>query len=151
MQTKNALLVSSIFILAALSSCTTVVSPTFEGPNDQAGSAMILEGTSWDLFAVRKSTILEGTRFTLSFEGEQVTGNSGCNRYFGSYDIEGNQISFSGIGMTEMACLEPEGLMEQEQYLLAFLGDIVRYELDEQQLFLFRSDGEALSFNAVQE
>jgi heat shock protein HslJ len=151
MQTKHVLLMSSIFLLTVLSSCTAPVSPTVEGPSDQVGSELILEGTSWDLFAVRKTTILEGTQFTLAFEGGQVNGNAGCNRYFGSYEIVGNQISFSGIGMTEMACLDPEGLMEQEIYLLAFLGDIMRYDLDERQLFLFRADGEALSFNAVQE
>jgi heat shock protein HslJ len=142
---------SSIFLLAALSSCTAAVSPTVEGPTDQVGSELILEGTSWDLFAVRKSTILEGTQFSLSFEGGQVSGNAGCNSYFGTYTIEGTQIGFSGLGMTEMACLEPQGLMEQEQYLLEFLSTIVRYEMDERQLFLFRADGEALSFNAVQE
>jgi heat shock protein HslJ len=151
MQTNHVLLICSIVVLVALSSCTVAVSPTVEGPTDQVGSPLILEGASWDLFAVRKSTIIEGTQFTLALEGGQVTGNAGCNSYFGTYAIEGDQISFSGIGMTEMACLEPEGLMEQEQYLLAFLDDIVRYELEERQLFLFRADGEALSFNAVSE
>ena len=126
-------------------------SPTVEGPTDQVGSELILEGTSWDLFAVRKSTIIEGTQFTLAFEGGQVNGNAGCNSFFGTYAIEGAQIGISGIGMTEMACLEPEGLMEQEQYLLEFLGEIMRYELDERQLILFRGDREALSFNAASE
>lgn len=109
-----------------------------------------LEGTSWDLFAFRKTRPIEGTHFTLTFEDDQVRGNAGCNSYFGTYEVNGNQIVFSQLGMTEMACMEPEGLMEQEQYLLAFLSDGERFELKDGQLFIYRADGEALSFDSTE-
>ncbi len=50
-----------------------------------------------------------------------------------------------------MACMEPEGLMEQERLLLEFLSQIERFERTADQLFLIRADGEMLSFNAAQE
>jgi heat shock protein HslJ len=51
--------------------------------------------------------------------------------------------------MTEMACMAPEGLMEQELVLLEFLSMVERLELSEGSLVLFRGDGEALSFDPV--
>lgn len=43
---------------------------------------------------------------------KRVVGNSGCNSFFGNYEIQGeNRISFSKIGATKMACenMEVEG------------------------------------------
>jgi heat shock protein HslJ len=45
-----------------------------------------------------------------------------------------------------MACLEPEGIMEQEQFFLQFLADDHRFELAEGQLQIVRSGGGALMF-----
>lgn len=50
---------------------------------------------------VEKSNIV----FIEFTSNSEIRGNGGCNSFFGSYQVQsGNQISFSGIGMTEMAC-----------------------------------------------
>ena len=45
-----------------------------------------------------------------------------------------------------MACVDPPEVMEMEQMFHAWLADAVRFELSEDQLMIFRSDGEALTF-----
>jgi putative lipoprotein len=35
----------------------------------------------------------------------RVTGFSGCNRFFGTYAADATSVTFSGLGMTRMACL----------------------------------------------
>ena len=75
-----------------------------------------------------------------------MRGSAGCNSYGGSYQIDGDRIFVGEMVSTEMACLDPEGLMEQESYLLEFLGDAQTFQVDEEQLQIFRSDGEALTF-----
>jgi heat shock protein HslJ len=52
----------------------------------------------------------------------------------------------SEIGSTLMACMEPEGIMEQEQLIMSFLSDAQEYRLDDGQLQIYRLDGEALTF-----
>jgi heat shock protein HslJ len=106
--------------------------------------------SSWSLFAYRKTRLIEGTSFTIQFESGQVRGNAGCNQFFGSYTIEADQITLSDLGMTEMACMEPEGLMEQEQYLLRFLAACETVKFSDDNLFLTRSGGEQLSFTPLE-
>ena len=116
--------------------------------NEQPPADDPLDGTSWELYAFRKSSPIEGTEFTTSFEAGQVSGSGGCNQYGGSYIVEGNRLTIAEMYSTEMACLEPEGLMEQEAYLLEFLGSAVTYSIDTGRLLILRPDGEALTFDA---
>ena len=46
----------------------------------------------------------------------------------------------------EMACLEPEGVMEQETMFVGFLGDAQTFRLSDGGLQIVRLDGEALTF-----
>ena len=48
--------------------------------------------------------------------------------------------------MTEMACLEPEGAMQQEMLYLEFLGNAKTFMLTDGGLQIMRADGEALTF-----
>ncbi len=105
-----------------------------------------LVGTEWELVAYRKTKPLPNTSFTIKFEADQVSGNGGCNSYFGPYAIDGDKITIGPLGSTMMACPEPEGLMDQEQYLLGFLGAAQRYELAEGTLIIHRADRETLTF-----
>ena len=49
--------------------------------------------------------------------------------------------------MTLMACLEPEGAMEQEQKYSSYLMEVHSFELDGDRLYLYFGDREALTFN----
>ena len=105
-----------------------------------------LDGTAWTLSAYRKSRPIEGTTLTIEFADGQISGSSGCNSYFGSYEITGDIIKVSGVGATLMACIDPEGVMDQEQIFLEYLQDAQRFTLDDEQLMIFQSEREALTF-----
>ena len=92
---------------------------------------------------------VEGTHITAEFQDGEVRGTGGCNSYSGSYKIDGSQIKFDAIGWTAMACLDPEGVMEQETLVMDFFMNAERYELEEDRLTIFRSDGEALTFDRL--
>jgi heat shock protein HslJ len=140
-------LLLGVILISSLVGCTSPGSGLGgESLNQVNDPPLGLEGSKWSLFAFRKSAPIPGTSFTLRFESDKVSGNAGCNRFFGSYTLEGDQITFSDLGMTEMACMEPEGLMEQEQYLLRFLAACETVKFSDDNLFLIRSDHEQLSF-----
>lgn len=105
-----------------------------------------LDGTKWILLFIRKSTPISGRNITIQFEGGQVRGSSGCNTYFGEYKSKGAEISFSQLAATEMACLDPQGIMEQEQDYLAFLSEVVAYSIEGDRLILKKSGQDQLTF-----
>lgn len=125
-------------------------------PEDRPG----LEGPVWTLLAFVEpnpqadpsipapltTDAREGTAITAAFEGGVMAGSAGCNQYSGAYQAEGNALTLGPMGATKMACLEPEGLMEQESRYLQTLADITAYHLYGRQLWLETADGRALVY-----
>jgi heat shock protein HslJ len=109
-------------------------------------SADPLDGTAWELTAYGTSEPIPGTTITATFEEGQMRGSAGCNTYSGSYQVDGEFINVGQLAMTEMACLQPEGVMDQELMYLEFLRGARIFELGDGGLRIFRSDGEALTF-----
>jgi heat shock protein HslJ len=106
-----------------------------------------LDGTSWELTAYRKTSPIPGTTLTATFEEGRVHGSAGCNSYSGSYQISDDAITVSELAITEMACMEPEGVMEQETTFVEFLTGAQTFRLAEEQLQIVTSDGhEMLTF-----
>jgi heat shock protein HslJ len=105
-----------------------------------------LNGTKWKLLYIRKSKPIPGRDITIEFKDGQVHGLSGCNSYFGSYQPNGNEISISQLVSTEMACMDPEGIMQQEQEYLAFLSEVVAFTLEDNQLALKKAIQDQLTF-----
>jgi len=105
-----------------------------------------LAGTAWQLSAFGNTPPLEGTTLTATFKDGQLGGSSGCNSYGGTYKAKGDKLTFGALAMTEMACLDPQGVMEQETMYLEWLGAAERYEIKGGQLLIYRADGEALAF-----
>lgn len=108
-----------------------------------------LDGTEWELLYIRKSTPIPGSTLTIAFEDGEVNGAAGCNRYFGNYQINGDRITFGMLVWTEMACMQPEGIMEQEQAYMAFLSEVVRFEIEDGQLVLAKAAQEQLIFEKI--
>ena len=117
-----------------------------------AGDAAQLEepGVSWTLVTLDGQAPLAGTTITATFSEGGIGGSSGCNSYFGTYTAEGSSLRIEGIGMTEMACLDPAGVMDQEQAYLQALSEVTGYRLGEGQLEMLDSTGAALLVYARQ-
>lgn len=109
-----------------------------------------LNGTTWELYSIGRYSPIAGSKTTIRFEDGQVSGLGGCNQYGGEYKSSNQSLSFSALYMTEMACMSPEGIMDQESAYLQFLGDARSFKLVNDQLQISRSDGEALTFVSVQ-
>jgi len=118
-----------------------------QGQDNKTKQEVGLEDAKWVLQSYGEpgniKDILAGTEITAEFvtSEETVRGSAGCNSYFGGYEVEGNQISIPGpIGATEMYCLEPEGIMEQEEEYLAMLQNAETYDIKDDQLRIFTGD-----------
>lgn len=67
------------------------------------------------------------TTFEIAADGA-IDGSGGCNRYFGSAEIDADGgLRFGGIGATRMAC--PEPIMAQENRYFATLEEVSGFRL----------------------
>ena len=105
-----------------------------------------LSGSSWRLTELNGSKPLPETKLTIEFDSGEISGRTGCNQYGGQYNIDGEKINFSAVYNTEMACQNPEGIMEQEQVYLESLREAIRFSQTESNLFIFDSTGKVLIY-----
>ncbi len=72
----------------------------------------------------------------------KVSGNAGCNSYFGSAIVSGEAMTFGNLGTTKMACQEPA--MSQESRLLRALDGTRGYRVQDDALLLLDGAGTTL-------
>jgi heat shock protein HslJ len=99
-----------------------------------------LTGTKWTLV---------GSGITLEFgSGSSVSGSGGCNRYTGSYTLNGSAISFGAVASTRMMCMD-ESVMARERAFFNALSAATRIETDGEQLTLTYGANQRLIFARV--
>ena len=87
-----------------------------------------LADTSWVLesYGPQAAPLLPigDTVITAEFDGSEATlgGSAGSNSYSAGYTIADGRPTLSALAWTERACLDPEGVMDQEQTYLTALG-----------------------------
>jgi heat shock protein HslJ len=106
-----------------------------------------LVGTTWTLTSIFSgdavSSVVSGTEVTAVFAtDETVSGSAGCNRFSGTYTMSGNQLSFSPLATTKMACAGY--VMAQERVFLDAMSDVSSFVIDGEQLTLSDRFGAAL-------
>jgi heat shock protein HslJ len=114
-----------------------------------AGGKNTLNGSSWTLVSFRDQTLIPGTTMTARFDSGEISGSASCNHYFGSYQAKNGKIQISGLGWTEMACMDPEGIMQQEQQLMANLSLASTYSIQGQTLIIETGDGSKFVFSQL--
>jgi heat shock protein HslJ len=111
-----------------------------------------LAGTKWeaqDYFNPANlggmATVLSGTTLTAEFgDDDQLNGSGGCNNYFGGYSVSGDLLTVSQLGVTMMACPDPEGIMEQEYAFLGALQSAAGYKFEGSQLHILDGTGQVV-------
>ena len=122
-------------IMALLAACAGAAEPT--------QTVLELEGTQWILDELNGSAPLPGTEITLAFEQGNAAGSAGCNDYGGSYETTDGSLRIPELIRTEKLCLEPEGIMDQEDAYLAALQGAAFYQLVDDRLQIENGAGEA--------
>lgn len=122
-----------------------------------SNSGSILNDTQWSLVSYGEQdhliTIIEGTKITAIFNstGDRITGSAGCNTYSAGYEAEDNGLFISEMSFTEMACISPNGVMEQEQEYLYILVKGQSFQADDTTLTIFCSGRLELHFTTADE
>ena len=106
-------------------------------------------GQTWTLYrtgrGAQHDTLLRARKPTIRFENGRVTGNAGCNSYFGGYQARAASLQLGPLGATKKACVFPaEGLLEA--HFLNSLAKVKRYGVSNGFLVLYTTDRETLAF-----
>ncbi len=139
-QGQTAVLIITILLLLAACAPQTPPADTPSLPGSE------LDGSTWTMTSMAKTKPKPGSEITAGFMGGQLSGSTGCNNYFYAYTAEGDRITLGEGGVTEMACMTPDGVMEQESRFLTFLNQVERYHLSADELQLITPGGEYLIF-----
>ena len=135
MKNHKYLLIAIVFI----SGCTHT---------EQSNNMPFLD-TSWNLVELFSEKIQNaGSKIPqLRFEAERVTGNNGCNNFFGAYAQDDDSLKFGLLGSTRMACPQTEGF---ELLFNKMLSMTTRYRITGNRLDLFEDETLIASFVAAE-
>ncbi len=83
------------------------------------------------------TSVLGGVEMTTTFAALEVAGNTGCNRFTGPYEVDGDGVTIGPLASTKAAC-PTEELQQQETDYLAALGLATTFRVTGDRLDLLR-------------
>lgn len=111
------------------------IPPGCKGSSNSSG----LYGKEWTLVELNGQPVSLQKPPTLLFESpDHVGGFGGCNRLSGTFKVTKNQLTFSPLMMTKMACAEG---MDVETAFATALGETKEYAIKDSELELIGDAG----------
>jgi heat shock protein HslJ len=108
-----------------------------------------LAGTSWRLAELNgRAPVAGATVPTLSFGGDEASGDSGCNQFFGPYALNGATLRLGPLGATRRACVEEAANAQEAAYFRA-LDSTTRATVSAGVLVLYAGDQPVARFQRV--
>jgi heat shock protein HslJ len=139
---------SALLLAALLAACTGSAGSSTAFPDDtprttsagaaSPGTAGDFGSDPWSLSAIDGQATTVPATFQL--KDGQAFGDGGCNRYTGAAKLSGNNITFSPMAVTRMACV-PDVKMTQEDEMFRAFGTIAHWRLDNGELVFSDAGG----------
>lgn len=134
-------------IIVAVSGCSDDVDVFSESGSGRSGpgsrvTAEQLDRRSFSGDDVTGHELVGGTTITLSFDGDRLSSNAGCNTTSSGFRIESGRLVVDGAGMSTLIGCPPE-LEAQDRWLSGFLADGPELALGDDTLTLTSADGGA--------
>lgn len=126
------------FTAIMLLSCSTVNSITSKVGSKQAS----IVGTKWVL-----TESIKGKNPTLIIDNGKISGNAGCNNYFGNayLDTTVGNFKVDDVGSTKMSCEN----LDIETNFFKMLHEANKYVVDDTTLKLYKDNLLLLKFNKL--
>jgi heat shock protein HslJ len=108
-----------------------------------AEPGIVLKGGPWLLLELKGAVVqlpADERRPFITFQRQEqrVTGYSGCNDFFGNYDLKGDVLTFGPLGMTRRFCAGASG--DVEQAFLEVLSKTLRWRIKDRVLLFLSGD-----------
>lgn len=110
----------------------------------------LLQGAQWQVLRMAGKAFSDDQAAWLSFLPEnRLAGNSGCNRFMGSYQLSAEGLSFHGLAGTRMACSPQQ--MTTESRLLNLLSQVRGFSIASDGTLVLKTDDDASAIELSQE
>ncbi len=120
-------------VAALLGACSLAV-------DERDEMAEQIYGRTWIASQIDGQPVVPGIVSDLLIAADgKVSGNAGCNSYFGSAIVDNDAMAFGNLGTTKKAC--PGPAMGQEDRMLQALDSTRGYRLDQEDLLLLDAGG----------
>ena len=143
-----ALLLAVGLLAACASTPETPTPPAAESPtpaqSDESGDLI----GAWRVVGVAHRVVPENVDITMVFAGNDVSGTSGCNTYGGTFETDGDHVTFGPLRTTMMACDGPGG--DFEASFLAVLENVRTYARQSSMLYLRSAKGNGTYVEATE-
>jgi copper homeostasis protein (lipoprotein) len=115
-------------------------------PRESCGNNLAetgLHGTYWKLVRLGDEPVdafdnQREAHLVFAADESRVAGSGGCNRVFGSFELDGDRLRFDRMASTRMACIDG---MEQEGRFFEALDHVERFRIQGSFLELMDADG----------
>lgn len=115
--------------------------------NEQSNIWNFIGKHQWRLIQMNGKTQNQSPAF-INFDvaGNKVSGNAGCNRFFGTYTASGDKITFGSMGSTRMACSDQARSTLERNFLQLLNGRTFSFDVADQTLNLYQNNRLVLMF-----
>ena len=118
---RNLLLLTALILLAIAGVARSTGETTAMAEFD-------LVGTHWWVEDIGGGGVIDASHTTIGFVGEgRVAGDTGCNRYTGAFEVDGQSLRFGPLAGTRRACAP--ALMDQESRFYQAITRVARWEV----------------------
>jgi heat shock protein HslJ len=147
---KKILLVLAIAgVMVSCSGATTTTGEKATTTNEITAQKELI-GTTWRLekYSVDRKLVdvIGNSKANILFQEDRFSGNGSVNRYFGSYNVDGNNIKMGAVGSTMM--MGPKEASDQEFAYTELLGKATSWEIIGDRLTLLEDSKVILVFKA---
>lgn len=111
-------------------------------------SMSALKDTKWNIGSLAGEALqlpADVERPWLMLSGDNLQGFGGCNRLMGQYQLDGNALSFMGVGSTKMYC---EGIQPTESAVMEMLYKVDAFKMDKGMMKLMGAGKELATLQA---
>ena len=116
---------------------------------DEQTQDIPLVGTFWELTELKGEPGVhpdhEKIHIRLREDEPRIGGFSGCNRFMGNYELDGEALRFGELGSTMMACPN----LDDEQRFLRAMAEVAKYEISGESLEFSSDSGPIARFTAM--
>ena len=131
---RNSLRTFALLLFLLINACATQITGQNNGPMNDNQS---LQQTTWWVEDIAGKGVIDMSHTTIEFTADgKLTGDTGCNRYFGSYEPVGKTIKFGPLAGTRKACAD--SLMNQEMAFYQAMEKVSHWEIAETGLLYLR-------------
>lgn len=130
----------TLFSLLLLTLTMVACNTGGNAPGDTGDTTSEIIG-GWNAVTIDNENVIQPTVPNIIFgEDGTVTGNGSCNGFGGNYTVDGNNVTIGQLVSTEMACAEPD-LMMQETNFFDALTRVTSFTREGDTLNLLAADG----------